>query len=147
MSRPREGEAPVRSVFVDSSAWIALFSSSDGQHSNAHAAFARATRERRQLVTSSLVVAEVHRLVLYRTDARTARAVLGRLTSSRDVRVEHPAAVLHGPALAFLDKLGDQPVTYADAMSFAIMKALKCTIALTFDRHFAMAGFTMWRGG
>ena len=137
----------MRSVFVDSSAWIAFFSASDGQHSNAHAAFARATRERRLLVTSSLVVAEVHRLVLYRADIRTARAVLGRLTSSRDVRVDHPAPALHVSAIGFLDRLADQPVTYADAMSFAMMRALRCTIALTFDRHFEMAGFTMWRGG
>jgi predicted nucleic acid-binding protein len=136
----------VRSVFVDSSAWIAFFSASDGQHSHAHAAFARATRERRLFVTSSLVVAEVHRLVLYRADIRTARAVLGRLTSSRDVRVDHPAPALHASAMAFLDKLADQPVTYADAVSFAIMKAIRCTVALTFDRHFEMAGFTMWRG-
>jgi predicted nucleic acid-binding protein len=134
----------VRSVFVDSSAWIAFFSSSDGLHSSAHAAFARASRERRLLVTSSLVVAEVHRLVLYRTDIRTARAVLGRLTC-RDVRVDHPAPALHASAIAFLDRFSDQPVTYADAMSFAIMKAIRCSVALTFDRHFAMAGFTMWR--
>jgi predicted nucleic acid-binding protein len=68
------------------------------------------------------------------------------LTSSRDVRVEHTTASLHASAVVFLDKLADQPVTYADAMSFAIMKALRCSVALTFDQHFAMAGFTMWRG-
>jgi predicted nucleic acid-binding protein len=137
----------VRSAFVDSSAWIAFFSASDGEHSNAHAAFARATKERRLLLTSSLVVAEVHRLILYRADIRTARAVLGRMTSSRDVKIEDPAPALHASALAFLDRLADQPITYADAMSFAIMKAARCTIALTFDRHFTMAGFTMWRSG
>ncbi|HEY1696896.1 MAG TPA: hypothetical protein VGG39_32280 [Polyangiaceae bacterium] len=49
--------------------------------------------------------------------------------------------------MTFLDRLADQPITYADAMSFATMKAARCTIALAFDRHFAMAGFTMWRGG
>ncbi|HEY5146370.1 MAG TPA: PIN domain-containing protein [Polyangiaceae bacterium] len=134
----------MRSVFVDSSAWVAFFSASDGHHAHAHAAFARATRERRPLLTSSLVVAEVHRLVLYRAGIPPARAVLGRMTSSRDVRVEHSSPALHAWAVAFLDRLADQPVTYADAMSFAVMKALRCTIALTFDRHFAMAGFTMW---
>jgi uncharacterized protein len=143
-TRRRDDGGSVRSVFVDSSAWIAFFSSSDGQHARAHAVFGRATRERRVLVTSSLVVAEVHRLVLFRAGARAARAVLRRMTSSRDVRVDYPTPVLHASAVAFLEKLDDQPVTYADAMSFAIMKATRCTVALTFDRHFAMAGFTMW---
>ncbi|HEY3822467.1 MAG TPA: PIN domain-containing protein [Polyangiaceae bacterium] len=137
----------MRSVFVDSSAWVAFFSSSDGQHADAHAAFARATRERRVLLTSSLVLAEVHRLFLYRTGIRAARAVLDRMTTSRDVRVEHATGALHASAMTFLDRLLDQPITYADAMSFAIMKAARCTAALAFDRHFAMAGFAMWRGG
>lgn len=137
----------MRSVFVDSSAWLAFFSSSDGRHADAHEAFARATRERRLLLTSSLVVAEVHRLVLYRAGIRAARAVLERMTSAREVRVEQPTSTLHGVAVGFLDRLGDQPITYADAMSFGLMKAARCTTALTFDRHFAMAGFTMWPGG
>ena len=56
----------------------------------------------------------------------------------------HEVAQAVRSPLAFLDRLADQPVTYTDAMSFAVMKALRFTIALTFDRHFAMAGFTMW---
>jgi hypothetical protein len=137
----------VRSVFVDSSAWLAFFSASDGRHADAHAAFARATRDRRALMTSSLVLAEVHRLVLYRAGIRAARAVLARMTTSREVRVEHPTVAVHEDAVLFLDRFADQSLTYADAMSFALMRATKCRVALAFDRHFDVAGFTTWRGG
>ena len=130
----------MRDVFVDSSAWIAFFSASDGNHPAAHAAFAR-TLHRDRLFTSSLVVAEVHRLTLFRGNIRLARAVLARMTASDEVRVEHPSAALHAEAVTFLDRLADQAVTYTDAVSFAMMKRARCKVALTFDRHFRMAGF------
>jgi len=63
--------------------------------------------------------------------------------TSSDVRLEHPTPAVHVRALAFLDRFADQPFTYADAASFAIMKSHRITTALTFDRHFIIAGFSM----
>ena len=36
-------------------------------------------------------------------------------------------------------------LTYTDAVSFAVMDALRCTVALTFDHDFPVAGFPRWR--
>jgi len=63
------------------------------------------------------------------------------MTASDEVRVVHPSADLHAAAVGFLDRLADQPITYTDAVSFAMMKQARCKVALTFDRHFRMAGF------
>ncbi len=130
------------SVFVDSSAWIAFFSASDGNHARAHAAFAHEARGRATFVTSSLVVAEVHRLVLHRAGMRLARSVLGRLVGD-DVRLHHPTPAVHTRALGFIDDFADQAFTYADAVSFAIMRSNRITTALAFDRHFMIAGFSV----
>jgi predicted nucleic acid-binding protein len=42
------------------------------------------------------------------------------------------------------DKLATQTITYTDTASFAVMEALPCTEALTFDRDFLVAGFARW---
>ena len=47
-------------------------------------------------------------------------------------------------AREWLDKLADQTITYTDAASFAVMEALRCTEALTFDHDFLIAGFSRW---
>ena len=39
----------------------------------------------------------------------------------------------------------DQRITYADAVSFAVMQTTRCTAALAFDHDFVVAGFTLWR--
>lgn len=133
-------------LFVDSSAWIALFSARDQNHEKADRLFRSAIAGRLPLVTTCLVLAEVHRLVLFRAGARASMAVLERMTSSRHVRVEFPAHDLHREAVAWLVRLSGTPVTYTDATSFAVMQSQGCLRALSFDRHFISAGFELWTG-
>jgi predicted nucleic acid-binding protein len=45
---------------------------------------------------------------------------------------------------AWLDRLANHAITYTDAVSFAVMEALRCTAALTFDHDFLAAGFSRW---
>ena len=96
------------------------------------------------LLTTSLVVAEVHRLLLFRAGIRPAAAVLAKIDESRLVRLVFPAGVHHRSARAWLARLNDQVLSYTDAMSFAVMQSESCRVALTFDRHFWIAGFTPW---
>jgi predicted nucleic acid-binding protein len=56
-----------------------------------------------------------------------------------------PAPRTTPAARRWLAKLADQPVSYTDAVSFAVMEATHCRVAMTFDRHFALAGFRVWR--
>ena len=42
--------------------------------------------------------------------------------------------------------MAPRPVTYADAVSFAVMEAMACRHVLGFDHGFPAAGFTLWRG-
>lgn len=133
-------------LFVDSSAWLAFFSRRDGKHGVAVGLFQRALEHGAALVTSSLVVAEVHRLVLHRVGIPAAAAVVGAIDGSAHLRLVFPDGAHHRAARRWLQKLSDQVITYADATSFAVMDAERCSAALSFDRDFVVAGFEVLNG-
>jgi len=91
------------------------------------------------------VVAEVYRLLLFRAGSRVAGAALDRFDASRLLTVEFATPAHHAAARRWLERLADQAITYTDAVTFAVMEATRCRAALAFDRHFAIAGFTLWR--
>jgi predicted nucleic acid-binding protein len=128
-------------LFVDSSAWIALMSASDGFHAAADVQFRDAVRARTALLTTNLVLAEVHRLILHRVGPAAARLALDRVAASSVVLLEHATASHHETARRWLTRLADQRITYTDAVSFAVMTGRRCRAALTFDADFARAGF------
>jgi predicted nucleic acid-binding protein len=117
----------------------------DTHHREAAAAFEQVVSRRAALVTTNLVVAELHRLLLYRTGVRAANAVVQRLDGIDRLTIRFPDRSDHEAARVWLDGFPDQRVTYADAVSFAVMKAERCTSAFTFDRHFSVAGFPLWQ--
>jgi predicted nucleic acid-binding protein len=119
-------------------------SASDGKHAEADQLLRQAVERRIRLLTTNLVLAEVHRLALVRMGIRPALAALERITDSQRVSVVYPTAEHHRAAHAWLTRLADQPISYADAVSFAVMQTTRCAMAMTFDRHFALAGFRVW---
>jgi predicted nucleic acid-binding protein len=144
-SRPPHTAQAAASVFVDSGAWIALRSRRDQHHAAADRAFRTAVERRVRLVTTNLVIAELHRLTLFRAGYEAALRALDRIDASSSVTVRFAAAEDHVAACGWLARLAPRPVTYADAVSFAIMEATRCTHFLGFDDDFAAAGFHQWR--
>jgi predicted nucleic acid-binding protein len=140
---PRTAHAAAR-LFVDSGAWIALRSQRDQNHVAADRAFRAAVEQRIPLVTSNLVVAELHRLTLFRAGYEPALRALERIDASSSVTVHFATADDHLAAREWLRRLAPRPVTYTDAVSFAVMEATKSTHVLGFDQDFAAAGFELW---
>ena len=140
--RGMRGSGVRNSIFVDSSAWIAFFSARDQHHAEADQAFRRTAEAKRLLLTTNLVLAELHRLFLCRAGIKAAAAALDRIEASPLVRIEFAGASHHHAARLWLKKLSQHPISYADAVSFAVMEASGCKEALSFDRHFRLAGFT-----
>lgn len=128
-------------LFVDSSAWIALASVRDRWHADVDTAMREALRTRARLLTTNLVLAEVQRWLLFRAGPAPARTALSRIETSRAVEIVFSGREHHVPALAWLQRLDDQRLSYTDAVSFAVMRARRCTTALTLDRDFTVAGF------
>ena len=142
---PTGSAAAPSGLFVDSSAWIALRSQRDQHHAEADRLFRDALSRRIPLLTTSLVVAETHRLTLFRAGVPPARRFLQLIDESPSVTIHFPAADDHTAARGWLERLGSRPVTYTDAVSFAVMEATGCGHVLAFDQDFAAAGFTLWR--
>jgi predicted nucleic acid-binding protein len=133
-------------VFVDSGPWIALASARDGRHADADRLFRGALARRVPLVTTDLVIAESHRLLLFRAGAAVARAFLDRIDRSPALRLEFATAERHQRARHWLERLADQTITYTDAVSFAVVEDTRCAAVLTFDDDFTVAGFQRFDG-
>ena len=141
------GVGEPRRLFVDSGAWIALRSRRDQHHAEADRLFREALRRRIPLVTTDLVLAELHRLTLFRAGVLPALRALDRIDQSPSVTVHFAAAEHHAAARRWLERLAPHPITYTDAVSFAVMEGLRCRHALAFDQDFTAAGFELWRAG
>jgi uncharacterized protein len=128
-------------IFIDTSAWIALFSARDQNHKDADRSFRKLINAKHNMVTTNLILAELHRLLLHRAGIRAAAVALERIEASPLVRIEFPGAVHHESAKSWIRKLYEHPISYTDAVSFAVMEISGYTEALAYDHHFHIAGF------
>jgi predicted nucleic acid-binding protein len=135
-------------LFVDTSFWctLVLRGRNAGEHErqqSAGAALRQALKARVRLVTTNLILAEVHQLLLVRDRRDTALAFL-RSFPAPGTQVVPSTGELEAEAVSeWLEPYHDQNFSLADAVSFALMTQRRIRRALTFDRHFAAAGFEM----
>jgi predicted nucleic acid-binding protein len=143
--RTARAAAPAR-LFVDSGAWIALRSRRDQHHAEADSFFRDAFSRGIPLFTTNLVIAEMHRLTLHRAGILPGLRALERIDASRGVTIHFATSDDHAKARRWLERLAPHPITYTEAVSFAVMEASRCGHVLGFDQDFAVAGFSLWRG-
>jgi uncharacterized protein len=128
-------------IFVDSSAWIALADRGDSRHKEAAAAYPSVLKDFRTLVTSNLVIAETYVILLKEMGHGVAVDFLERINASPRILKIWSNESIETEAERMLAKYSDQDFSYADAVSFALMKRLKVKNAFSFDKHFVVAGF------
>ncbi len=131
----------MKDLFVDAGGWIALANTDDQYHARAAAAYPAFLRQYRRLLTTTLVVAET--FIALRLGLGHAAAVrfLDLLEASPRIHRVPVERVLEEEAEQLLRNVDDQRFSYADAVSFAVMRSLAVTDAFTFDQHFSTAGF------
>jgi predicted nucleic acid-binding protein len=98
-----------------------------------------------KLFTSQLVIAEVHRFLLFHVGIQAAAVALDRISASQALAIEYTTSEHHRAARAWLEKLDDQVISYTDAVSFSLMTETRCEVALSFDEDFVIAGFERLR--
>ena len=134
-------------LFVDTSAWYALALPKDP----AHARLARALRERVahgvRVVTTNLIVAETHALLLRRVGRGPAEAFARVVRGSPNLVVASTADLEAAALDDWIARFDDQDFSLTDAVSFAVMAERGIREALTQDRHFATAGFVVVPAG
>jgi len=131
-----------KTVFVDTGAWFALSDKSDQHHSEAVAVYPELLR-RYCLLTTNLVIAETYILIRRSMGQRPAVTFLESIASTRRITKVYSDSISENAAENILRKYYDQDFSYADAVSFAVMKQYKITKAFFFDQHFLTAGFIM----
>ena len=128
-------------LFVDTSAWYPAVVRSDADH----AAVARALRDRvragARIVTTNIVVAETHALLLQRVGRDTALAFVRSAGKTPNVVVNSTRDLERAAVADWLERFDDQTFSFADAVSFAVMAERGITEALSLDRHFRTAGY------
>jgi predicted nucleic acid-binding protein len=129
-------------IFVDTGAFLARYLKRDEHHETALRGFR--DLEGRPAATSTHVLDETFTLLGRwagnRFAAERARAIL----ASPSLRILRPTAGDEVAALDDFERHADQRVSYTDALSFVLMRARGIHEAFAFDRHFALAGFTLW---
>lgn len=133
-------------LFVDTSAWYPLADAGHPDHDPVVDELRSRILGGARIVTTNMVVAETHVLLLRRAGRPAAMAFLESVHQTPN-QVEYATAERVATAITgWLDVFADQSFSLADAVSFAVMDELGIREALTLDRHFATAGFVMVPG-
>jgi predicted nucleic acid-binding protein len=128
-------------LFVDTSGWYPVVVRTQPEH----AALTRALRDRvragARVVTTNLVVAETHALLLRRAGRDTAMAFVRGVGESPNLVVASTSDLERTAVRDWLERFDDQPFSLTDAVSFAVMAERGIKEALALDHHFLAAGY------
>jgi predicted nucleic acid-binding protein len=130
-------------LFVDTSAWYPLAVRGDPAHGLLVKALRTRIRAGAAVITTNLIVAETHALLVRRTNRDTALAFVRHVDQAGIVVVRSTAELEAVAVTDWLARYVDQEFSITDAVSFAVMTEWAITDALTLDRHCATAGFGM----
>jgi len=134
-------------VFVDTSAWYPIAVTTHPDHENIAGALRNAVRAGTRIVTTNLVIAECHALLLRRVHRAAACTFVRTLREPPNLVITSTAALEAAAVRDWLERFADQDYSFTDAVSFAVMAEREMTDALALDHHFASAGFRLLPGG
>jgi len=134
-------------VFLDTSAWFAALSPRDQHHARAERQYHQLIAARAALLTTALVVAEMHALFTGKSggrDAAKALQFLDRLYQDPLHEVVWATRDLEHRAVdRWLRPFAEHRFSLADAIAFEVMHERGLRTAFALDRHFAVAGFEL----
>ena len=129
---------------VDTSALLALANPRDQYHRRATDLLARASASGVTWVSTMLVLAELHNLLLRHMDAgRASEIIQAFIDDETFMWVDVTDVVVKAALNSWLIRFSDQPFSLTDAVSFEVMRREKLTVAFGFDQHFVVAGYRL----
>ncbi len=130
-------------LFGDTSGWGSLVDPTQPFHTLAAGIYRAARQQRRLIVTTNYILAEI--VALLTSPLRIPRpavvAFVDGLKTSPYVEVVHVDAALDGDAWQLLRGRQDKEWSLVDCASFVLMQRRGIAEALTTDYHFEQAGF------
>jgi predicted nucleic acid-binding protein len=131
----------MRPVFIDTSAFYAELDGSDAFHAAAAAAFSRALKEKRTLVTTNYVVHESWAVIQARLGWAALDAWRDRLV--RLCQVVWVTQELHDIGEARCRQARQRGLSLTDCVSIEVMRRRGIEEAIAFDEHFEREGFRL----
>jgi predicted nucleic acid-binding protein len=136
----------MRSVFVDTSAFVALRNEAEAEHERARTALAKLVEERAALYTSNYVFAEAYTALLVRLGREEAIEWGRRFRAGAAIELVRIEPAVEDEAWEILERHGDKRWSYVDATSFALIERDGGEEAFAFDSHFAQRGLRLVAG-
>lgn len=134
-------------IYLDTSGWLAALSEREERHLPLRRAYQELIRRGERFVTTNLVVAEMHGLLLKRVGREAGLDFLETLSTESTHGVRFVDREIQAAAIdRWLRPFRDQRFSLCDAVSFELMRREGLRQALALDRHFAAAGFEMLPG-
>lgn len=127
--------------FVDTSAWYPLLVGAHPDHASVAASLRALIGDHRRLVTTNLVVAETHALLMRRAGRTSALTFALTVDEPPNVVVRSTQELERAATREWLSRYTDQDFSLTDAVSFAVMTERGVREALSLDNHFVVAGF------
>lgn len=132
-------------IFVDSGAFIARVVVRDQHHQAAMRLWTRIQQSDVRCITTNVVLSESLTLIARATTYEFAATQARELYASRALEIERPDFRDEVEAINLFSKYSDQRVSFADCLSFAVMKRRSVRDVLGFDSDFELAGFRLLR--
>jgi predicted nucleic acid-binding protein len=130
----------MRSVFVDTSAFVALRNGSEAEHERARKTLADLIDAGAALFTSNYVFAETYTALLVRVGREEAIEWGRRFRAGAAIELVRLEPQVEDEAWRILERHGDKRWSYVDATSFALIERDGSGEAFAFDAHFAQRG-------
>jgi len=127
-------------LFVDTSAFYALFDKDDANHNKAKKAWTDILGFDNTIITSNYVLVECFALLQHRHGLQAARSFQEDVLPI--INVEWIKETSHRAAVSALLAASKRKLSLVDCVSFETMRSLGIKTVFAFDPHFADQGFT-----
>lgn len=131
------------SVFVDTSAWIALLNSSDALHESAHQVMHDLRQQHAHLVTTDFVLLEVANAFAAPGSRTQAIAFINELWQMPFLTIVPVSQQSFFDGWNMYSQRSGKAWSLTDCISFTVMNHYAITLAFTSDYRFEQAGFVI----
>ncbi len=128
-------------IFVDTSGFYSVLVKNDDRHTEANHVLKSAASKKRGLITTDYVLVETATLLKSRGHGKLVRIFFDTIFSSSMCRIQWTDLDRFQDVQTFFLKHIDQAWSFADCLSFHVMKEFRLREALTKDKHFEQAGY------
>ncbi len=131
-------------LFVDTSAWCALFNTGDNHYPWAKELWEKIVRDKIHLMTSDYILDETLTLLRVRVNFEAAKEAGEKLMASHILQRINVSDRDFMLAWEWFKKYKDKLFSFTDCTSFALMKENKIHKVWTLDNDFSLAGFEVF---